>query len=104
MLIIKIPIIKNLEPQPDSLHSEEYCFNNKINHGGLACGYIWNTIVVSFNSNLQWDKPNISIQKKKLDDNVYLITEYIEIKYTLKVQHINNHQDFFIKFRKRATA
>lgn len=84
--IIESPLIKDeeIEDNEDAIENE-YFYNAKSNFGGLACADIWNTISVSFNSDI-WDKNSIVLQKNEED---------IEVRHSSKIEHLDSHKIFF---------
>lgn len=87
-LIFEIPEEYN---QYDDITSNTYYFNEIENLGGLASGFVWNTIVISFNSDTKWDTPRVKI--KKNDDEV-------EVKHISSMQHIIDNEEFFDEYEK----
>ena len=97
ILEIDSPLIKDNDIQEKEKSLEnEYFYKDKSTIGGLACADIWNTIAISFNSNIQWDNSNIILQKQNINN----IEENIDIKHSSKIAHLNFHQYFFDELEK----
>jgi hypothetical protein len=93
---INTPIINESEQeQQETMNSCEYFFNDKPNYDGLACADIWNTIAVSFDSNLQWNKDKIILTKQELSKNDNVTKCTIQIKHTSRINHLQSHKNFF---------
>jgi len=59
---IETPLIKDNEDKSlENIVENNYFYNGNQNFGGLASGYIWNTLVVSFNSHENWNNDNVVI-------------------------------------------
>jgi len=92
--IIETPLIKEEEIEHEELLTNEYFYNHEPNNGGLACSDIWNTIVVSFLSNEQWNSPYIKLQKQTIvNDDINKIN--LNVRHTSRTEHLQNHQNFF---------
>ena len=58
VITIDTPIIKADELEQSDQHNGcEYFYHEKTTDGGLACCDIWNTLLISFNTDGEWDKP-----------------------------------------------
>jgi len=91
---IETPLIKDEEDECDQLGNCEYFYNDSSTDGGLACCDIWNTLTVSFDSDTQWDKSGITLQKHTIvEDNIAI--NNIVINHASKPCHLDQHQDFF---------
>lgn len=95
---IEIPLIKNdgEEGESNQFGSCEYFYNKLSTDGGLACCDIWNTLAVSFDSDMQWDKSEIFLQKDTIVEED-LVQKEITIKHASKICHLDQHQHFFNK-------
>lgn len=97
--IVKIdtPIIQeNDKKQIEFQLGGQYFYNMLETNGGLACCDIWNTIAISFDSDLQWrNKDKISITKKVINENADIIEKIIQIKHASSDNHLQSHEDFF---------
>lgn len=60
--------------------------------GALACGDIWDTLVVSFNSSIDLETPFIEIIKESLEGR-----QTIRIKHASRQEHLKKHADFFMQ-------
>lgn len=69
----------------------KYCYNGNETYGGLTSGYIWNTLVVSFNSHAHWNSHNVVIQKNSTNENV---------RHASLVPHLDSHGNFFDELEK----
>ncbi|MDM8568110.1 hypothetical protein QUF50_01070 [Thiotrichales bacterium HSG1] len=97
--IIKIesPIIKIDENEEKNKFLEnEYFYKEKSTKGGLACCDIWDTLAISFNSDGQWNREKIILQKQTVFDE----EKIINIRHSSKIEHLNTHQDFFQELEK----
>jgi hypothetical protein len=98
IILIDSPIIKDEDKnEHDIIKNCEYLHDKRITAGGLACCDIWNTIAVSFNSDIQWDTDSIILNKQSLSDDGELVQHDIEIKHASKSGHLETHQQFFKK-------
>jgi len=93
--IIKIesPLIKIEEnDEQNEILENEYFYKKESTIGGLACCHIWDTVAVSFQSNKEWNKEKIVLQKQTILDEQEI---NIDIRHASKVEHLNSHQKFF---------
>jgi len=93
--IIKIesPLIKIEEnDEQNEILENEYFYKKESTIGGLACCHIWDTVAVSFQSNKEWNKEKIVLQKQTISDEQEI---NIDIRHASKVEHLNSHQKFF---------
>ncbi len=88
--MIESPLIKIDEEESEQLLENEYFYLEKSTIGALACCDIWNSIAISFNSDEQWNKENIILQKQTIEDECT-----INIRHSSKVEHLVAHADFF---------
>lgn len=96
VVLIDSPIIKEEEnKEQDIVNGSEYLYNEQITDGGLACCDVWNTLAISFNSDIQWDANNISLQRDGLSDDGEIIQQHIYIRHSAKVKHLEVHYGFF---------
>lgn len=85
--IIESPLIKDDEDEEfEDILINTYSYQGCQNFGGLTSGYIWNTLVVSFNSNENWNNHKIIIQRNN---------ESIEVQHVSSISHLNSHTTFF---------
>lgn len=100
MMQIDTPIIQTDDiQQVEGQHSNEYFYENTPTDGGLACCDIWNTIAVSFDSDVKWNKSNIDIEKTQLNKFAQITKETIQIKHASKIHHLQSHTEFFNDFQ-----
>lgn len=90
--VIESPLILHGEEENEQLLENEYFYNNVSTIGALACCDIWNTVTISFNSKIEWNKDYIVLQKQNILDEQEID---IDIRHASKVQHLNSHQNFF---------
>jgi len=90
--VIESPLILHDEEEKEQLLENEYFYNNISTIGALACCDIWNTVTISFNSKIEWDKDYIVLQKQTILDEQEID---IDIRHASKVQHLDSHQNFF---------
>lgn len=91
-IIIETPFIKDDENESDELLEKEYFYKNVSNKGALACSDIWNSIVISFNSNEEWNTAFIEIKKEVLGQDE---PKQIQIRHASYIEHLDNHKSFF---------
>jgi len=92
---IDTPIIKdNEEEECNKLLETEYFYNGNSIIGGLACCDIWDTILISVNSNSIWDNSQITLQKNIIVQED-IVSQEIQIKHSSKIEHLDNHKDYF---------
>lgn len=95
--VIKIdtPIIKDDDLVQNEQQSNcEYFYQQQSTNGGLACCDIWGTLAISFNSDEQWNKSCIPIQKTQIV-NGDIVENEISIKHASLFEHLEEHQLFF---------
>jgi len=90
--VIESPLILHDEEENEQLLENEYFYNNVSTIGALACCDIWNTVTISFNSKIEWDKDYIVLQKQTILDEQEID---IDIRHASKIQHLKSHQIFF---------
>ncbi|MDM8545831.1 hypothetical protein [Candidatus Venteria ishoeyi] len=96
IITIETPIIKEQESaQFNHLNYCEYFYKNQATDGGLACGDIWNTVVVSFFTHAQWSTDNVVLNKETLKDDGCIEETLISVKHTSNCGHIKSHKNFF---------
>lgn len=96
VVLIDSPIIKEEEnKEQDIVNGSEYLYDDQITDGGLACCDVWNTLAISFNSDIQWDTNNIALQRDGLSDDGEIIQQSIYIRHSAKVKHLEVHHAFF---------
>lgn len=101
VVLIDSPIIKEEDTQKQEIISDsEYFYDQQPNDGGLACCDIWNTLAISFNSDIQWDKDKITLQKETLSENTNIVRKTINIIHSSKIDHLKTHQTFFNNLEK----
>lgn len=88
--VIESPLIQENEMESDQLLENEYFYNEVSTKGGLACCDIWDSVVVSFDSNREWHSSYIEIIKMSIDQE-----KNIEIKNISNLSHFLDHRDFF---------
>lgn len=94
MCIIETPLIHDIPEEYDEYDNitlNRFFFEEIENTGGLACGYVWNTVVISFNSNSKWNTSQIKI-KKNIDD--------VEVKHISTLKDFDKHEVFFHEYEK----
>lgn len=85
--IIESPLIReNEDKEFEDIIINKYFYQGRQTFGGLASAYIWNTIVVSFNSHQNWDNYQIMLQKNG---------DTIEVKHASLISHLSSHVTFF---------
>lgn len=85
--VIESPLINDDEDKEfEDILTNQYSYQGSQTFGGLPSGYIWNTIVVSFNSYENWNSNKVVIQKNSED---------IEIKHASLISHLDAHSTFF---------
>lgn len=92
--LIETPLIYDIPEEYnefDDITSNKYFFEGIENIGGLASGYVWNTVVISFNSNSKWNVSQIKI-KKNSDD--------VEVKHISTLKDFDKHEVFFDEYEK----
>lgn len=62
---------------------------------GLGIAYLLDTLSVSFNSHQKWDTHQIFVQVNNIDEEGDLLTEEIDIKHAVSVEHIRRHEGWF---------
>lgn len=92
---IETPLIKNEEEDEyNQLGNCEYFYNGSPTEGGLACCDIWNTLAISFDSDTQWDKSAITLQKHTIVEDG-ISSNNISINHASKFCHLDQQQVFF---------
>jgi hypothetical protein len=91
-IIIETPFIKDEEKESTELLGNEYFYKNISNNGALACGDIWNSLVISFNSSEEWNKDFIHLEKETIDN---VDRKKIVVKHISYIRHLASHRDFF---------
>lgn len=91
--IIESPLIQEHEEESEKLLENEYFYNYHSTTGALACAEIWNTVVVSFQSNSEWNTPFITIEKHTLLEKIQ--QQSCQVRNISDIPHLNDHQDFF---------
>ena len=91
-IIIETPFIKDDENESDELLEKEYFYKNVSNKGALACSDIWNSVVISFNSNEEWNTAFIEVEKEILEEDE---RKQILVKHASHTEHLNSHGSFF---------
>lgn len=92
--IIEIPLIHDIPEEYDAYDKitvNRYFFEEIENTGGLASGYIWDTVVVSFNSNSKWNVPIIKIKRN---------SDEVSIKHISNLVNFDTHDTFFNDYEK----
>ena len=91
-IIIETPFIKDDENESDELLEKEYFYKNVSNKGALAYSDIWNSVVISFNSNEEWNTAFIEVEKEILEEDE---RKQILVKHASHTEHLNSHGSFF---------
>jgi len=96
VVLIDSPIIKEEEnEEQDIIKGSEYFYNGKTTEGGLACCDVWNTLAISFNSDIQWNTNEIILKRDTFSNDGNIIQQNIKIKHSSKIAHLAMHQNFF---------
>ena len=95
--VIESPLIMSNEQESEQLLENEYIYNSTPTIGALACSDIWNTMVISFYSDEEWNREKIILQKQTILDEHEID---IYIRHASTVEHLNAHQDFFEELEK----
>lgn len=94
---IEDPLIQNDEDEDEQLLENEYFYNSKSTIGAFACCDIWNSMTISFNSNVVWNQPYIEIEKQNISEDDKKI---IKIRHASFISHLDAHVDFFYELEK----
>jgi len=93
---IDSPLIKSDEEEGErKIIENEYFYNGASTDGGLACCDIWNTITISFLSDREWNKSQVSLKKETLKEDGTLESRDIAILHASNLKHLETHKDFF---------
>lgn len=93
---IDTPIINDDELEQNNQQvSCEYFYKQQTNNGGLACGDIWDTLVISFKSDEKWNSHALGLTKQTLDEDDSIKNELIFVKHASNTEHLEEHQLFF---------
>ncbi|MCG3718275.1 hypothetical protein L5F50_03690 [Aliarcobacter butzleri] len=92
--IIETPLIFEIPEEYneyDDMTINTYSYNEIENLGGLASGFVWNTIVISFNSDPEWNTSIVKIKKN---------TDEVEVKHISNKDNVLAHKNFFNEYEK----
>jgi len=93
IITIESPLIKHEESEAENkILENEYFYQKNSTVGGLACCDVWDTIVISFNSNEEWNTKNITLQKQNILNDREI---NINIRHSSQIEHLKYHEDFF---------
>lgn len=93
IITIESPLIKYEESEAENkILENEYFYQKNSTVGGLACCDVWDTIVISFNSNEEWNTKNITLQKQNILNDREI---NINIRHSSQIEHLKYHEDFF---------
>jgi len=91
IISIDSPLIKEDEEESNELFAYEYYYSGVVTQGALACAFIWNSLVISFNSSIEWDRDYIEITREDIGGNL----ESFSVRNILHENHLVSHNDFF---------
>jgi len=96
VVLVESPIIQENEVQEQhTIDGNQYFYQTQSNNNGLACCDVWNTIAVSFNSDIIWNVDNIVLKKHILLPNGDLDEQKINIRHSSKIEHLDSHRGYF---------
>jgi len=95
-ILIDSPFVNDDEDGSGVLLENEYFYKNNSTQGALAVADIWDSIVVSFNSNSSWNSAFIVVEK----ENISGYKESLNIRNITVISHFDVHKDFFNRLYK----
>ena len=91
---MKSPLYTKEEADQNDIDLIEYKYKNQITLG-FGAGDIFDTIVISFLTNEEWDNSIIKVQKESINNDGTIAIEEIEIKHAATLDNLDFHETFF---------
>ncbi|ASI92528.1 type II toxin-antitoxin system YoeB family toxin [Vibrio mediterranei] len=95
--VYQTPLIASDEvnQQQELTQNSEFYFDGVPNNTGLACAYIFDTLAISFNTNVRWNHHQLSMDKQSITDTCEVHTESINIRHISTGDHPPYHTEFW---------
>lgn len=91
---MKSPLYTKEEADENDVGLIEYKYKDK-SVSGFGAGDIFDTIVVSFLTDDEWNNSKIEIKKESMENNGEVVFEDLQIKHSSTLENLLIHKDFF---------
>ncbi|MGL6066266.1 MAG: hypothetical protein ACRC0R_04240 [Cetobacterium sp.] len=91
---MKSPLYTEEEADENDVGLIEYKYKDK-NVFGFGAGDIFDTIVISFLTDDEWNNSEIKVKKESMENDGEVVSEDLQIKHSSTLENLLIHKDFF---------